>query len=110
MITCSNCGKQFHSIQEYVASKCVPGRLPFPVVQAQAQESHRYAWRQWNDHTIFYVAHLPGDGGKDWGYTTLTRINKEFDKPILLSPYWQRRFRRDCERVGTVAHFQEVMP
>jgi hypothetical protein len=61
-----------------------------------------------------YVSQLPGEMGKDWGYTTkpegVLRYDAQIDamraldaaKP--LSVYWQRRFRRDCERVGMTFH------
>ena len=42
----------------------------------------------------WYVCNLPGDGGKDWGYT-----NKP-DEAILLNPYWQRRFAVNCLAVN----------
>jgi hypothetical protein len=57
-------------------------------------------WREWtHGGDIYFVQSLPGDGGVDWGYT------KNPAEAIDLSPYWQRRFRRDCERVGYEAHF-----
>jgi hypothetical protein len=46
-----------------------------------------------------YVANLPGDGGKDWGYTG------EYRKAIRLSPYWQRRFRSDVAYCGDICVF-----
>lgn len=52
------------------------------------------AWRQWFPKLTFYVAQVPGDGGKDWGYVTAPW------KAAALSPYWQRRFAADCRRVG----------
>ena len=45
----------------------------------------------------FYVANLPGDGGKDWGYS------EKREQAIPLSVYWRRRFEADmgrCNRVG----------
>lgn len=61
------------------------------------------AWTQWNAHARYYVAQLPGDGGKDWGYTQ--HLEGEYDRAIYLSPYWQRRFAADCARVGREARF-----
>jgi hypothetical protein len=59
------------------------------------------AYREWihGSHKTFWVSEVPGEGGKDWGYT------EDSDKAKLLNVYWQRRFRKDCERVGYVAHF-----
>jgi hypothetical protein len=49
-------------------------------------------------HKTFYVAQLPGDGGKDWGYTD------KREQAIPLSVYWRRRFEADqarCNRIGS---------
>lgn len=64
--------------------------------RTRATLSPALAYRQWirGNHTPYWVAQLPGDGGKDWGYT------ENSSNAIVLSNYWQRRFRRDCERVG----------
>jgi len=51
---------------------------------------------------ILYVSDLPGHGGIDWGYD----IN--VSKGIHLSSYWQRRFRKDTERVGEQAQFMHL--
>lgn len=60
------------------------------------------AWREWTKGgAIYFVESLPGHGGVDWGYTTDPK------QAMSLSTYWQRRFRRDCERVGYQAHFIE---
>jgi hypothetical protein len=67
--------------------------------KADSEHANMIAYRRWHTGTIFYVANLPGDGGKGWGYTT-----KAADA-IPLSPYWQRRFAADCRRVGTEAQF-----
>lgn len=40
----------------------------------------------------WYVSQLPGDGGKDWGYTL--DPNNPHDPAILVSLYWVRRFRK----------------
>ena len=53
-------------------------------------------------YVIFYVAQVPGEGGVDWGYTL------ECTKAKPLSIYWQRRFSKDCERVGTTAQFISI--
>ena len=50
-------------------------------------------WQRW------WVANLPGRAGVDWGYTTVEA------EAVVLTPYWQRRFRRDAERCGDEAHF-----
>lgn len=60
------------------------------------------ASREWLPRQIVFVAQLPGDGGKDWGYTS------DRSKAIPLSTYWRRRFAADCRRVGTLAHFAGV--
>jgi len=54
----------------------------------------------WAGIIRFYVAQLPGDGGKDWGYT------ENRDHALKLSPYWQRRFNADCRRIGQVARIE----
>lgn len=68
-----------------------------------------YAGRLWNvkPYLYFYVAQKKGDGGKDWGYTELTpgQPPDVLDRPILLSPYWQRRFAADCRYVGATPNF-----
>ena len=51
---------------------------------------------------ILYVSDLPGHGGVDWGY------DSNVSKAIHLSPYWQRRFRKDTERVGEIARFLDM--
>lgn len=59
------------------------------------------AYRIWNklNMTLYYVAQVPGDGGKDWGYT------EDPKQAILLNKYWQRRFNADCRHVGVQAQF-----
>lgn len=42
----------------------------------------------------WYVSHLPGQDGVDWGWTF------EPSKAIRLSVYWQRRFAADMELCG----------
>ena len=60
------------------------------------------AWRFWSKRNpMFYVGNLP-EGKSDWGYVT------DYTKAIPLNKYWQSRFRKDCERVGTVARFIEA--
>ena len=51
---------------------------------------------------IFYVSDLPGHGGVDWGY------GLHVSKATHLTPYWQRRFRKDTERVGEIARFLDI--
>jgi hypothetical protein len=70
----------------------------------------RLAWRYWSKaKPRFYVAQLPGRNGADWGYTDKIQGkqwgSETLDAAIPLSPYWQRRFRADCERVGATARF-----
>jgi len=55
-------------------------------------------WRFWNGRTHF-AQNLPGDGGKDWGYTYDSR------QALPLTPYWARRFAADARRCGDTAHF-----
>ncbi len=67
----------------------------------------------------FYVSALPGQNGADWGYTLTPEGTRfwqadggpdgrgawvQLDKALPLSPYWQRRFRCDCERTGVTFH------
>lgn len=47
-----------------------------------------------NTNEVWYVSHLPGQGGKDWGYTT-----KHADS-ILVTEYWKNRFLSDMRKVG----------
>jgi len=51
---------------------------------------------------ILYVSDLPGHGGVDWGY------DWNVSKAIHLTPYWQRRFRKDTERVGEIHHLMHL--
>ena len=64
-------------------------------------------YRQWSKHQTYYVSALPKKKypNYDWGYTTRIGGKDGMDKAIDLSPYWQRRFRKDCERVGSKAFF-----
>ena len=58
-------------------------------------------------HPIWYVAGIPHPKGSkaalrygvDWEWTD------DRSKAIDLSLYWQRRFRRDCERTNRQAQF-----
>lgn len=50
-----------------------------------------------NSKRTFYVANLPGDGGKDWGYTMNAK------DALLLNAYWSRRFQSNCRKVGVEA-------
>ena len=56
-------------------------------------------YRHWNSTQLYWVSHLPGHGGKDWGYTSAP------SDAIQLSPYWQRRFAADCRHGGATAQF-----
>ena len=51
---------------------------------------------------VAYVAQVPGDGGKDWGYT----LKRE--QAIPLSVYWRRRFERDMQRVRQIGSFSII--
>ena len=51
---------------------------------------------------ILYVSDLPGHGGVDWGYGW--HVSKATHLPL----YWQRRFRKDTERVGEIAQFLDI--
>jgi hypothetical protein len=53
-------------------------------------------------YTYFYVSHLPGEEGKDWGYTT------EVKKAKPLTPHYQRRFAAYCRKVNAKADFYPV--
>lgn len=58
-------------------------------------------WRIWFVYGIprvWFVSHLPGDGGKDWGYT-----DDEF-KAIHLEPEMQAQFLSDMRACGTDGH------
>jgi hypothetical protein len=57
------------------------------------------AARQWSQNLRLYVQTVPGDGGKDWGYTMRQ------EEALPLNKYFARRFNADCVRVGAVAQF-----
>jgi len=62
------------------------------------------AYRTWssskvNRNKLYYVAQVPGDGGKDWGYVT------DFHQATVLNEYWAKRFASDCRAVGYSAQF-----
>ncbi len=60
-------------------------------------------WRHVGPHPrTVYVVNLPGDGGKDWGYT-YHRV-----EAIPLSVYWRRRFEADMRRCNSVAAFVPI--
>jgi len=40
-----------------------------------------------------YISAVPGDGGKDWEYTT------DPGKALACNSYWQRRFLKDMAKV-----------
>ena len=54
---------------------------------------------------LWYVAHLPGEGGVDWGYSSNGPGKGTLDDAKPLSPYWQRRFKADMQRLGDSASF-----
>lgn len=60
------------------------------------------ASRDWSNKVIFWVSHLPGQEGKDWGYTT------DSTKALPLSLYWAKRFNSYCKRLGVTARLMEV--
>jgi hypothetical protein len=54
--------------------------------------------RYWSsDIPVLYVAQVPGDGGKDWGYTT------DAKSALPLNKHFVRRFLADCNRVGAAS-------
>lgn len=60
-------------------------------------------WRHVGLHgKTVYVAQLPGDGGKDWGYTD------KREQAIPLSVYWRRRFEKDMSRVNQCGAFVPI--
>jgi len=59
-------------------------------------------WRHVTPMKTVYVAQVPGDGGKDWGYTD----KREQATPLSL--YWRRRFERDMERCRRVGSFSPL--
>ena len=69
---------------------------------AGAGEARYRLSRQWARDLTYYVAQVPGDGGKDWGYT------ENPSKAALVSAYWMRRFISDCEHVGAAGNALEV--
>ena len=56
--------------------------------------------KKWNlsrvmaDGNRDYVEAVPGDGGKDWGYTM------DPSKALVVNTYWKRRFLKDMARVN----------
>ena len=59
-------------------------------------------YRQWDSCRAFYVTEVPGDGGKDWGYT------EQSSKAVPVSRYWMARFKADCARVGSTGNCFEA--
>ena len=55
------------------------------------------AWRVEHNGTLAFVSHLPGQGGKDWGYTGTS------EQARLLTAAQLRRFQRNCTAVGRTA-------
>lgn len=84
-------------------TRAKPAALPALAIcyQTHPKQPHR---------PIFYASALPGELGKDWGYTTKPEGVRHYDPELCdfraydaakpLTPYWQRRFRRNCERTG----------
>lgn len=56
--------------------------------------------RKWNLSRIMadghrdHVESVPGDGGKDWGYTM------DPSKALAVNTYWKRRFLKDMAQVN----------
>jgi len=48
----------------------------------------------WADGRPAYVSGVPGDGGKDWGWT------REISRARPLSEYWCKRFSADAARLN----------
>lgn len=64
----------------------------------------RIAWRiDRQGRPGAYVSECPGEGGADWGYVF------KVDDARPLNDYWQRRFRRDMERLGMDAGFAQIV-
>lgn len=59
-----------------------------------AKENQSVAARMFRSDSLVYVSELPGQGGKDWGYSS-SRQNAK-----LLSPYWVKRFLSDMRHVN----------
>lgn len=51
---------------------------------------------------VWYVSHLPGDGGMDWGYDSSPA------KALAVGAYWKRRFVSDMRAIGTAWSTTEV--
>lgn len=49
---------------------------------------------------FWYVRELPGQGGKDWGWTN------DNTKAMPISRYWQRRFVADMRYVNRPAYLR----
>ena len=74
---------------------------------AESKTGYRIAYRfDFNPGVPWYVCSVPKKQSTgrycDWGYTD------KVSKSLLLSPYWQRRFRKDTEFVGHKAHFLKL--
>lgn len=50
----------------------------------------------------WYVSSLPTGGDPDYGY------DDKVEKALPLTPYWQRRFRKEMERCNRTPHFLQV--
>lgn len=59
-------------------------------------------WKHTGQPKTVYVAQIPGDGGKDWGYTD------KREQAIPLSVYWRRRFECDMTRCRQVGSFSPI--
>lgn len=78
----------------------MPGRR----FNEESATEQRIAYRtDFKPGVAWYVCSVPEKqpSGRycDWGYTD------NVEKALPLSPYWQRRFRKDTERVGHKPHF-----
>lgn len=69
---------------------------------SQHTETNYILYRQWDTCHVFYVTEVPGEGGKDWGYSQDSR------KAIPVSRYWRRRFMADCASVGQTGNAFEA--
>lgn len=95
------------------APRSKPAALPALAIcyQTHPKQPHR---------PIFYVSQTPGEDGPGWGYTTKREgvelydyekgIHRAYDAAKPLSPYWQRRFRVNCEQTGMTFHSLPVSP
>lgn len=72
-------------------------RRPKPYVAVAGVNTLGHAWRSHPNGKTYYIGSpsgLPGQGGKDWGWTDIP------SEAMVLTPYWQRRFKADQRHCG----------